>query len=863
MKLVFDTTFDCGSFPGPLTGRAAAFGEQWVGPHGLLGILETSLGLEGPTCAQSERSAALIPVLGGTEGFWSESFANDAFATASEVLRWRDMLRLTGWNGEDGADRLAQLAAVSQSVLPGYPDRLAAVADALSLRGTDIEKIRRIKPVDDLPELWSSVFLRLAARGTTVEDVDLENVKAQANLAGSRSSAFVPDAADDSLQLLRSSGPMEAAERVAAWLRGAEDLSGTVIIGCDELLDAALRRHGLPTTGAAMGSGGNALLQILPLVLACGWGPPDPLAVLQLLMLPVSPIPRCLSDGLADALHTWPATGSAKWNQALQDGLVTIEDSDRRARVRERMDVIFASAAKATGGYPADEICKRVSLLVAWLRTRKATDSEGLIEWDSAIAQCSILSRLIAYSELASFSGPQLKRIIQQASSDAPASPVYPAQAGVVHVGDPGCVAGPVERVVWWGFTQDSVPAVQEVPLRQAERVELSAMGVVLPDLGLAAVRGAERWLRPLDQASESLVLVCPRKGVSGEDLHPHPLWDVILGRLVDGQETADPLIRQALSPDTLIMSERTLMPVPVPQRKWHTQAAIPPRECESPSGAGSLVGCPLNWVLNYVCKVRGGKSATLPGDSQLWGILLHEIISKVLSEGPESAAEAKSRAEAIFDEQGPTLAAPLFMPGADAELVSVRRAAGLSAEWLWQMLHDSGGAVLASEQEYTADGFGGKMVGTPDLVVSNPKRVIDLKWRGKSFRAGTLENGTAYQLAAYGHLARESGEKLLPGAYFILSDQTLLSSCGDSFPGGQSVAGPTPIETWQALEMAYGLRRGELQGGEVVAEAIPDADGKVAEKACIGGERGMIIDPPCMFCDYGSICGHGFEVKS
>jgi hypothetical protein len=863
MKLVFDLTFDDGTHPGPLADREAVAGEKWVGPHGLLGVLETVLGLGGPTFTQSERTAALIPVLAATDGFWGRSFETDAFATASEVMRWRDMLCIGGWNGDGKSERLIQLAYVSRAVMPGYPDRLVAVAKALSSRRTDIQEIKRIKPVDDLPGLWAVVFERIASQGTTVEDVDLDTVGAHGNLEGARSPGFEPCPVDDSLQLLRSTGPLDAAERVAAWLRGTGDLASTVIVGCDELLDAALRRYGLPTTGASMGVGGDALLQILPLVLACGWGPPDPLALLQLLMLPVSPVPRRLAGGLADALHEWPAMGSARWMQALQDGLAAIDDADRRARVGVRMNIIFSQAAKASLSYPAEEICKRASMLLAWMQARKENAGDGGVEWDSAIAQCSILVRLIKYSELGEFPDAQLRRIVQQATSDAPASPVYPAQAGVIHVGDPGCMAGPARRVVWWGFTQDGAPAVLELPLHPAEREELSAAGVVLPDPGLSAVRGAERWQRPLHQAAEALVLVCPRKDVAGEDLYPHPLWDVILGRLADGHETVEPLIRQTLSPDLLTRSQRTLMPVPASQREWHSKVAIPLRECESPSGAGDLVGCPLKWVLNYVCRVHGGRSATLPGDSQLWGSMLHEILSQVLNEGAESATGAKARAEGLFDELGPRLAAPLFLPGADAEQVSVRRAAGLSAQQIWQMLHDSGGVVLASEEEYSGAGLGRKMTGRPDLVVSNPMRIIDLKWRGRSFRTGTLENGTAYQLAAYGHLASETDEEVLPGAYFILSDQVLITSCIEAFPSCQSVMGPTPVETWKALGKSYGLRCNELLAGDVMAEAITDAEGNGPAKPGIDGERGMMIDPPCKFCDYGLICGNGFEVTS
>ena len=57
-----------------------------LGAAGLLGLLETQLGLGGPAFPDVERAAALVPVLRSTEGFWSRSYENDALATAGTLL---------------------------------------------------------------------------------------------------------------------------------------------------------------------------------------------------------------------------------------------------------------------------------------------------------------------------------------------------------------------------------------------------------------------------------------------------------------------------------------------------------------------------------------------------------------------------------------------------------------------------------------------------------------------------------------------------------------------------------------------------------------------------------------------------------
>ncbi|MEI6809179.1 MAG: hypothetical protein WCN95_10705, partial [bacterium] len=275
MKLVFDPAFDRSVWRGDAANKKpASAGEEWVGPAGLLGILETQLGLGGPSFPDVERAAELVPLLFKTEGFWSRSFQNDALATARTLLHWRDTLCMYGWQGQPVSPRLKQLAVVTQSILPGQPDRLRTVLTALSKCDVEIESISRYAPLDDLPGLWIAVFAALKARGTAVLDIKVVVAPAKGNLLAAREKGFSPAIRDDSLQFLDTPGPLDAAERVAAWIAGLDDPSGVLIIGGDSVLDTALRRYGLPTTGGSNTTPDDTLLQVLPLVLAAGWSPP-------------------------------------------------------------------------------------------------------------------------------------------------------------------------------------------------------------------------------------------------------------------------------------------------------------------------------------------------------------------------------------------------------------------------------------------------------------------------------------------------------------------------------------------------------------------------------------------------------------
>lgn len=56
MKIYFDTAFDGRIWPGWSSKKNGSVGVKWLGPLGMLDILETLLGLKGPTIPDSLRA---------------------------------------------------------------------------------------------------------------------------------------------------------------------------------------------------------------------------------------------------------------------------------------------------------------------------------------------------------------------------------------------------------------------------------------------------------------------------------------------------------------------------------------------------------------------------------------------------------------------------------------------------------------------------------------------------------------------------------------------------------------------------------------------------------------------------------------
>lgn len=839
IRVVFDLDFDGGFWPGPLAERDAAVGETWCGPAGLLSQLETRLGLCFPFDPVSVRAAALVPAVRSMEGFWHESAKVDPFGTADQLLRWRDYLWLHGWRGQPVSRRLGELADLTGKAKPGIPDRLEAIVREIGMRGRRfIDRLVLFEPVAHFPWAWQALFKALGDSGVRIAVDEPRDHEFPENVT-----------------LLRTNGPLSAAHETAAWLSSRDDLEKTVVVSPDALLDDALARFGLPAVGASSRLNDNALLQILPLTLSLAWSPPDPQRALELLSLPVSPVPKGLADRLVRSLHDYPAVNSPLWKSHVARWLEAIEDEEARARLQERLGVLFGDGV-AEERYPVDEIRKRCTLLSKWARGRMAGDEKP--EWFAVLSQVQNLQRLIDLSGLDRFTAAQMRRLIEDATRQAPNTSRREARAGLHALERPAGIAGPARRVVWWNFTRDAVDSPESMPLSREERRGLSEAGVILPDPAEEALRAAARWYKPIFFARGDVILVCPRFGEDGAEAFPHPLWDE-LSASADGRNIRE---KGGLA-DLVPREKRTFIPLPGPVHQWCVKPeAIGPRDKESPSSLNKFISCPFQWAVKYLGGVWGGRSASLPDDETLEGSLIHAILEILLKRPLTTPEDARRKAEALFDEYGPELAAPFFLKGNEVRKAEVRRGAALAAEDLVRYILDRKFTVRAVEETCCRhfDELGIDLEGRPDLVLDSPPAVIDFKRSGDKFRRDQLIEGAYDQLTVYSRLVQGIGPPPAT-AYYIFSKRRLLANDPDVFPRSDLVDGPGPDEVWGALTKSFHERRRELREGVISAPGVhPEASAD--EKSRIEGGC-LRLQPACRFCDLTVLCGALFKETS
>ena len=132
-ELVLGLSCDRPTWPETASGASASLGCEVVGPRGLLSAIETAIGLLRPEVPGIRRIALMRAKLAQaatqSDRFWSKSLNQDLWATARQLLRWRDDLVAAGWKPESAwLGRLAELASAERSgpaMLPGADDRLA------------------------------------------------------------------------------------------------------------------------------------------------------------------------------------------------------------------------------------------------------------------------------------------------------------------------------------------------------------------------------------------------------------------------------------------------------------------------------------------------------------------------------------------------------------------------------------------------------------------------------------------------------------------------------------------------------------------------------------------------------------------
>ncbi|SOB58958.1 conserved protein of unknown function [Pseudodesulfovibrio profundus] len=881
MKIQVGYHFDGGSFPDELRAVEAAEGVKITGPLGLVSILETRLGLVGNHSGQPVRIARYLAAMDALcragAPFYKESFEADGWSSARSLLALRDQLRLSGWDGSDlGASaRLTDMAMLESKadMLPGLAERIEDILDSItqfSISGIS-EISLHMHEQEKWPSCWRKLFASLESVGVSISvSQPAFSTSNSTNLDLLHESLFAQKGCDNrfqpdgSLTCLTASTAMEAADALGAWLAVQECHEDSVAIIAEsetEILDASMRRYGLPRPGGGSRSQWRAALQLLPLGLGIHWAPFDPQRYLEFLTAPICPLHPVMASRLVRALEKSPGLGGKEWLKA-------ISKSEGWARKQENSDELlddlrFWTEVKRVppqtglGAEIVRDICLRLS---DWAAKGTLAHEGKLMSAVSGMAQ--ELAEAVSETGRHAIPKPQLDRMLDSVIGGGASIADRAEAAPWTVLFHPGQLGGNVDTVVWWNFIMAGLPLGRS-PWTNAEAEALKRADVQIEDIDLQRDLELSGWQQTACNATKKLILVMPEQD-GGEPLAPHPFWENIVAAMGLSEETDIPAI--TVSASQLRRGESNLMDMDIPlevvpenaalafQDTWQApKGVIERREKESPSGMSKLIKCPLAWVLSHVLKIYATGSPTLSEGSQLVGSFCHSIVEDLINESHNwKPDEAVSRATTLFDSRLKEMAATYLLPGMETEREFLRSRLRRAVSDLFERIEGAGLSVVESEKEVERTDAGGQTYrGFVDISLEDDKGnpvVWDMKWTNKSkYRREELEKGIALQLAAYCWMLDKDD---LPafGAYYMLAQTELISSQAPWLPP-EDVVDSDLKATWEMVRERYDAIIDRLMAGDV--EAIASSDDE---------EKEFDFGTGCFFCDYAMVCGVGYE---
>lgn len=816
-----------------------AVGEITVGPLGLLGLLESDLGIVPVTSHPSESIATYRECLAECDDwvrFYHRSFDVDPVGVARILDDWRQQWYLHGWDGrfpDQVCGRLGDMAKVeslaTERVPPGVGQRLRSILALLDKRRTQIREVELLDDPDDLPVLWRRVLERFncattpATNGRAHTKSDLGKLQAllTRNLAQ-------PLDGDGSLVVVRAFSRDVTAQATAEVLRQLDDPAQAVVVASRDgiILDNALERVGLPRAGFQHYSPFRAASQVLKLAFALIWQPLDPHRLLQFLIHPVNPLPWRVRGRLAGAVASQPGVGGPAWEEAMA-GI----DADRTEDVE-----FWTTPARydASRGAPVAALRTRATRVVAWLATRRATADDGeesavfRAAYSQAAALASTLGRL-ADGGRQRINKIELDSLVDEATRSTPAASIV-AEAGHVPVtSHPGNVTEATDEVFWWDLAPQRPDLTS--PWSKDERDSLAAAGVEAPTAEDQLAADQRAWLRPVLNCRKRLVLV-----VHEDDEGRHPLWgriqeqirggwvDVPLDQiLLSGKET--PLDEVAIPAPRL---ERK--PLPAPRRWWRIGRPLPVRENESYTSLNKTCYYPHEWVLTYAARLRSGGINEVADGAMLKGSLAHRLFERFFTEHNDWPSLAEHTIHLWLDETIRDLiekeGAVLLENGRGVDRQQVITTLEHALVRLLDHLRAANVQSVKSEQAVKRSFPGGVLYGEADLVVvdgEGNQAVLDAKWGSEPYRQEEIEGGRHLQLAVYGYAL---GENAWPSTgYYIVTTGNVVAPDGRFFPKAIAAGGETVDAVWHKSLVTRDWRLQQFANGviEVNADAEPD----------------------------------------
>jgi len=861
MTIYFGLSFDEQVYP-PVCNMGS--GVSFVGPQGLLRLLESRLGL---TLRDSDnehlrieqyRQALLHYAEDHAEAFYISAFEADELATAEDLLSRRDELVLSGWDfaiNDATPPRLRQMAAIEHflhtgnlSLSAGYADRFTTVLEYINRRHCNLSAVFLCEMPAQLPAHFQRLFDELAKNGVTLHkpagtegqapaDTDLGMF--QRRLVEQLPSTLrVPLKSDGSLLILRGQRESDLAAYVAQLMRRSESFRPLCLIADKRRsLDDALIQEGLPSMGLLATSLSRPTLQVLKLVPAFLWQPVDPYKIMEFVSLPVKPLDEELSHRIAAQMAATPGINSDSWFAMIPRYFDELEESGNRpgglsaGAIRKQYEFWFERRRyDLHQAVPKAEAIDIFDYLEQWAWK---TFDEGGGKNQSLLAlnlQARRVRELLEALPETALTNLALERIVRTIYQPAPAqfNAVEIGAPAIIH--QPGALFGACDELMWWNFLQLETSHFFS-RWYQHERNWLGLAGIRLVEPHEENALALWQRKQPLLWTSKRVVLVIP-ESVEGEPAPPHPLLgdlEATFGELetitlrISPQATSKPWQRDFKLPVFTPLPPRQLGR-PQPFLRLPSAHRLVAREEETFTSLNSLLYYPYQWIFRHQIKLVNSSILSVVKDRALMGNLAHRFFERLLLQDiynwtrQDIAQWVDKEANPLLHKEG----AVLLLYGREPERVAFINRVKYAAWSLVSLIVQNGWRVSATERPLEGGIAGLRLNGRADLVLEREGEiaVVDLKWSGAQHRQELIRNEEDLQLVLYARLL-SNDDSWAHTAYFIMESGKLIARNELAFKEAVAVA-PQAAHTevnqriLERLEATYAWRLSQIKEGMV-----------------------------------------------
>ena len=860
MEIIFGQYFDQGYYLNySKKENQNIFNKVFIGPMGLLSLLERDLGFSGVNHTMLERKVKYREILKqyvqqNTDNLFAGSFTIDPDGVTEELLRYRDQLVLVGWKAtiKGISAKIDLLAKIEESaIIPDGPeDRWIKVLKYIQENENatlGFEKIWLNESAENLHPYFRLLLNILTERGLEVKELLAEYpINSESNLGKIKNNILGATPVElnindrTSLQILRFKSDSDAAEFLASqW----NNLNDAVIFNRDNRhFDEMLNSFGLPVSGSDQVNSNPTLIQLFKLITVLIVKPLNIHNLLSYLQVEVNPIPASLRYKLMNVLKNTGGMNNPEWNK-------TIDEYDFKNKEVRNRTVNFLTVRN----YPEGQIDKNGAsqlfhALESWTQERMIL-GENTPEINSQLAYlielCQAIREILNNYQEETLSDQELSMII---------SGIYEPQTFnnyVPQVGSCRVLANPCQLIdfpetcIWLDFYNETMSpafysflnaeecrnlAQQNIQIWSISEQVSSRMGMLLKGL-----------LIPVKKCILMVVEKCGAQGVTDHPVHSYLKVNMPgIENITTEVNAMDSTILNMIDwpqPETV---EQNTIRFPEKEKEYRIERGtlIPKRETESTSSMELLIQNPFDWVFQYGAQIQPGNSYQLDDIFTTKGKVAHKFIEVLFTEANNELDKAREMLE-NYDlllqsvVQGYGMILLLDENRFEFEIFKTNlRHAVLN---LIDILEVNQLSIVGMELSKTAQIplIGNQEVlGKIDLVLTKPnghKAIFDLKWSRRPNKFYTMiKENKHIQLAVYKKLLEIADSREVDFvAYYSLSDARLITTenlAGSSVNYIENAGSTDEILTRAGNSLSY--RRTQLENG-IIEEA---GGGEMAE---------------------------------